>query len=214
MMEYLSVFGSPLLDPESLKSLIFKFGVNILFAFIVIRLIYYRVNRNREFLFSLFLVNITVFFICIILMNVKIKTGVAFGLFAIFSILRFRTTPIPIKEMSFLFVIITIAVINSFTSKKISFAEIVAANIIIIIATYLLERVWLMNKLSNKLIIYEKIELIKGNQHQALIEDLRERTGIDIVKYEIRDINFLRDTAEILIYYKDDELKLDHFKGL
>ena len=213
-MEYLSVFGSPLLDPESLKSLIFKFGVNILFAFIVIRLIYYRVNRNREFLFSLFLVNITVFFICIILMNVKIKTGVAFGLFAIFSILRFRTTPIPIKEMSFLFVIITIAVINSFTSKKISFAEIVAANIIIIIATYLLERVWLMNKLSNKLIIYEKIELIKGNQHQALIEDLRERTGIDIVKYEIRDINFLRDTAEILIYYKDDELKLDHFKGL
>jgi hypothetical protein len=213
-MEYLSVFGSPLLDLESLKSLIFKFGVNILFAFIVIRLIYYRVNRNREFLFSLFLVNITVFFICIILMNVKIKTGVAFGLFAIFSILRFRTTPIPIKEMSFLFVIITIAVINSFTSKKISFAEIVAANIIIIIATYLLERVWLMNKLSNKLIIYEKIDLIKGDQHQALMEDLRERTGIDIVKYEIRNINFLRDTAEILIYYKDDELKLDHFKGL
>lgn len=213
-MEYLSVFGSPLLDLESLKLLIFKFGINILFAFIVIRLIYYRVNRNREFLFSLFLVNITVFFICIILMNVKIKTGVAFGLFAIFSILRFRTTPIPIKEMSFLFVIITIAVINSFTSKKISFAEIVAANIIIIIATYLLERVWLMNKLSNKLIIYEKIDLIKGDQHQALMEDLRERTGINIVKYEIRNINFLRDTAEILIYYKDDELKLDHFKGL
>tara|TARA_B100000683_G_scaffold199889_1_gene193116 strand:+ start:1739 stop:2371 length:633 start_codon:yes stop_codon:yes gene_type:complete len=210
-MDSFDILGMPLLDMDSLKLLFFRFGVNILFAFVVIRLIYYRVNRNREFLFSLFLVNITVFFICIILMNVKIKTGVAFGLFAIFSILRYRTLPIPIKEMSFLFVIITIAVINSFTSKKISLAEIIAANTLIIVATYILEKIWLKNKLSKKMIVYEKIELIKTSQEEALINDLRERTGIDIVKYEVQNINFLRDTADIAIYYKDDKLKLQHF---
>ncbi len=210
-MNSFDILGMPLLDMDSLKLLFFRFGVNIIFAFIVIRLIYYRVNRNREFLFSLFLVNITVFFICIILMNVKIKTGVAFGLFAIFSILRYRTLPIPIKEMSFLFVIITIAVINSFTSKKISLAEIIAANTLIIVSTYILEKIWLKNKLSKKLVIYEKIELIKAHEEEALLNDLIERTGIDIIKYEVQNINFLRDTAEIVIYYKDDKLKLEHF---
>jgi len=210
-MNSFDILGMPLLDMDSLKLLFFRFGVNIIFAFIVIRLIYYRVNRNREFLFSLFLVNITVFFICIILMNVKIKTGVAFGLFAIFSILRYRTLPIPIKEMSFLFVIITIAVINSFTSKKISLAEIIAANTLIIVSTYILEKIWLKNKLSKKLVIYEKIELIKAHEEEALLNDLIERTGIDIIKYEVQNINFLRDTADIVIYYKDDKLKLEHF---
>ena len=144
-------------------------------------------------------------------MNVKIKTGVAFGLFAIFSILRYRTLPIPIKEMSFLFVIITIAVINSFTSKKISLAEIIAANTLIIVSTYILEKIWLKNKLSKKLVIYEKIELIKAHEEEALLNDLIERTGIDIIKYEVQNINFLRDTADIVIYYKDDKLKLEHF---
>ena len=210
-MDSFDILGMPLLDMDSLKLLFFRFGINILFAFVVIRLIYYRVNRNREFLFSLFLVNITVFFICIILMNVKIKTGVAFGLFAIFSILRYRTLPIPIKEISFLFVIITIAVINSFTSKKISLAEIIAANTLIIVATYILEKIWLKNKLSKKLVIYEKIELIKANKEEALLNDLMERTGIEIVKYEVQNINFLRDTADIVIYYKDDKLNMEHF---
>ena len=130
------ILGSPLFDKEQLIELLIRFSINIGFAFLVVRLIYFRVNKNKEFLFSLFLVNITVFFICIILMNVKIKTGVAFGLFAIFSILRYRTITIPIKEMSFLFVVITIAVINSFITNKISLSEILAANSIIVIATY------------------------------------------------------------------------------
>ena len=146
-------------------------------------------------------------------MNVKIKTGVAFGLFAIFSILRYRTAPIPIKEMSFLFVVITIAIINSFVSKKISFMEIMAANTIIVISTYLLERAWLMNKLRTKLILYERIELIKPEKHEELLEDLKERTGINIKKFDIQNINLLRDTADILIYYEDEENHIDHFRN-
>ena len=211
MENIVEFIGSPLFNEKGLYELLFRFFINIIFAFLVIRMVYFRVNKNKEFLFSLFLVNITVFFVCIILMNVKIKTGVAFGLFAIFSILRYRTAPIPIKEMSFLFVVITIAIINSFVSKKISFTEILAANTIIVISTYLLERAWLMNKLRTKLILYERIELIKPESHQELLEDLKKRTGINIKKFDIHNINFLRDTADILIYYEDEGNHIDHF---
>ena len=198
MENIVEFIGSPLFNEQGLYELLFRFFINIIFAFLVIRMVYFRVNKNKEFLFSLFLVNITVFFVCIILMNVKIKTGVAFGLFAIFSILRYRTAPIPIKEMSFLFVVITIAIINSFVSKKISFAEILAANTIIVISTYLLERAWLMNKLRTKLILYERIELIKPESHQELLEDLNiELTDTTLEKWAIQGTLLLNASLSV-----------------
>lgn len=205
----ISLFGNELLDSGAFLELISRFAVNLLFAFIVIRLIYYKATRNTEFLFSIFLVNVTVFFICILLGGVKVKMGFAFGLFAIFSILRYRTEAIPIKAMTFLFIAITIAVINSLTSNKISIAEIMFANIAITILSYLLEKIWLNKRTISKRVTYEKIDLIVPGKREELIADLEKRTGLEITDIEIISIDFLRDVANINVFYNQSDKSID-----
>ena len=205
----ISLFGNELLDSGAFLELISRFAVNLLFAFIVIRLIYYKATRNTEFLFSIFLVNVTVFFICILLGGVKVKMGFAFGLFAIFSILRYRTEAIPIKAMTFLFIAITIAVINSLTSNKISIAEIMFANIAITILSYLLEKIWLNKRTISKRVTYEKIDLIVPEKREELIADLEKRTGLEITDIEIISIDFLRDVANITVFYNQSDKSID-----
>ena len=133
------------------------------------------------------------------------QLGFALGLFAIFGIIRYRTDPIPIKEMTYLFLVIGISVVNALANKKISYAELVFANLLLIGVTYGLEKVWLLRHESRKNIIYEKIELIKPENRSELIEDLSKRTGINILRVEIRRVDFLRDTANIRIFYYDNE---------
>ena len=128
----------------------------------------------------------------------------ALGLFAIFGIIRYRTYPIPIKEMTYLFVVIGISVVNGLTTKNVTYFELVFANIMIILVVYVLEKLWLMKNEAKKLIDYEKIELIHPDKRAELVEDLRLRTGLPINRIEIGRINFLRDTARIIIYYTED----------
>ena len=143
----------------------------------------------------------------ILLDNVKLELGFALGLFAIFGIIRYRTDPIPIKEMTYLFLVIGISVINALANKKISYLELVFANFFIIGITYGLEKIWLVKHESRKNISYEKIELIKPDKREELLLDLKERTGIDIIRIEIGRIDFLRDTVNIRIFYYDEENK-------
>ena len=131
--------------------------------------------------------------------------GFALGLFAVFGILRYRTNPMPIKEMTYLFVVIGISIINSLTNKKVSYAEVLFTNIAIVLVIYGLEKVWLLRHESCKLVTYEKIDLIKPEKHNELMADLQERTGLKINRIEIGKIDFLRDTARIMIYYYSDE---------
>lgn len=205
MFEGIELFGNALWDSKGLGELVFRFAMNFMFAFVVIRLIYYKATKSTEFLFSIFLVNVTVFFICILLGSVKVKMGFAFGLFAIFSILRYRTEAIPVKAMTFLFIGITLAVLNSLTSNKISFAELIFANLMITLLSYILETIWLENQEISKKIIYEKIENIKPENEAALLADLKDRTGLEIKRAEISSIDFLRDTANVTIYYDNPE---------
>ena len=197
----MELFGIDLYDSKDLIKLLFKFSIDLLFLFIIVRVIYYRIKDEKDYVFTFFMFNILTFFICYLLRKVPMEMGFALGLFAVFGILRYRTEAIPIRQMTYLFIVIGLSMINSLANKSISWFEILLANGIITIITYLIDRVWFSTIELTKTILYEKIELIKPENEQELIEDLKQRTGLKIVAVKIDKVDFLRDTAQIKIYY-------------
>ena len=205
LLEGLEFLGTPLWDSEDFLKLLIKGAFNLGIVILIVRYIYYPATKNKDYLFTFLLISLTVFLLCILLDSVKLQLGFALGLFAIFGIIRYRTDPIPIKEMTYLFLVIGISVVNALANKKISYAELVFANLLIVFVTYGMEKIWLLRHESRKNIIYEKIELIKPERREELIEDLKERTGIDIIRVEIRRIDFLRDVANVRIFYYEED---------
>ena len=199
--------GTPIFDKEDFWKLLIKGLFNLLIILVIVRYIYYPVTRNKDYLFTYLLISLTVFLLCFLLDNVKIELAFALGLFAIFGIIRYRTDPIPIKEMTYLFIVIGISVVNALANKKISYAELVFANLLIVFVTFGMERLWLLKHETRKNITYEKIDLIVPEKRKELMKDLRNRTGIDIIRIEIRRIDFLRDIANIRIFYYEDDSK-------
>ena len=184
-------------------NLIIRFGFNLSIAFIIIKLIYQRNPANNlDFVFTYFMFNSLIFFFAFLLGNITINIGFAFGLFAVFAILRYRTDPIPIKEMTYLFIVITIGVINALSGAEVSYAALLFTNISLVGLTYVLETYWEHNALIHRTVEYEIIENIKPENHEKLRFDLEDRIGIPIIKFEIHRINFLRDTVRISIYCK------------
>ncbi|MAR39350.1 MAG: DUF4956 domain-containing protein [Flavobacteriales bacterium] len=202
-----TIFGAPLWDPEDFWKLLVKAIFNLFIITIIIRYLYYPATKNKDYLFTYFLISLTVFILCILLDNVKLELGFALGLFAIFGIIRYRTDPIPIKEMTYLFLVIGVSVLNALANKKISHAELLLGNFLIVIITFGLEKIWLLKHETRKNITYEKIELIVPERREELIADLCSRTGLDIIRIEIRRIDFLKDTANIRIFYYEDDSK-------
>jgi len=199
------ILGSKLIDYDDFFEMIIRFLINFAVVFALVRVIYFPAHRRKDYLVTFFLINILIFFVCIVMNDVKMNMAFAFGLFAIFGILRYRTEQLPIKEMTYLFMVIAVAVLNSLAGKKISFAELMLVNGSIVVATYLLEKVFLLKHESRKSITYEKIENVKPENHEALITDLKERTGLDINRIQIGKIDFLRDTVKIIIFYHEDD---------
>ena len=190
-----------LFDSADFFDLLIRYGFNFVITFIIVRLIYFPIYRNKDFLFTYFIFNGIIFMLLYVMNNVKMEFGVSFGLFAVFSILRYRTEDIPIKEMVYLFLVIAVALINSMSTKKVSVTEILFANFVIVGLIYSMEHLWLMRKENFRTITYEKIENIKPENNLALIEDLRERTGLDIHRAEVKTIDFQNDTAKVTIFY-------------
>ena len=207
LLDSLEFLGTPLFDPKDFFKLLVKTAFNLTIILIIVRYIYYPVTKNKDYLFTYFLISLTVFLLCVLLDSVKLELGFALGLFAIFGIIRYRTDPIPIKEMTYLFLVIGISVVNALANKKISYAELIFANFMIVGVTLGLERIWLLRHESRKNVIYEKIELIKPEHRTELIADLKERTGIDVVRVEIRRIDFLKDIAHLRIFYYESDKK-------
>ena len=196
---------------EDVYKLLMRMSVNILFLTIIIRCLYYPIAKRKDYLFTYYLIGFITFFLCFSLKKLDIDTGMGLGLFAIFGIIRYRTTTIEIKEMTYLFVIIGLSVINSLASNKISVIELLIINCFIVSITYILEYLWLLKHETRKTILYEKIELIKPSQADALKEDLEERTGLKINRVEVGKINYLNDTATIRIYYYADEQEFSDY---
>jgi hypothetical protein len=206
-LENVQIFGSPLIVYDSLGSLLLGFFINIIVAIIIVRFIFYPLYKQKNYLFSYFLINVSVFLVCALLSSLKLKIGFAFGLFAVFSIIRYRTEAIPIKEMTYLFIVIIVGVINALAVEKISLAEIIASNLIVIFSLYLVEKSWLKQRDVIKEIRYEKIELIRPDKREELYKDLKERTGFDVHKIDIERINFMNDTVDMKIYYKEPKIQ-------
>ncbi len=189
------------ITPE-LYNLVFRFSFNFFVAFVIIKLIYHRDHTKNDFVFTYFMFNSLIFFFAFLLSTITINLGFAFGMFAVFAILRYRTDPIPIREMTYLFIVITIGVINALSQTDISYDTLLFTNFALILLTYTLERYWQKEQLLQRNIVYEKIENIKPENKDALLADLKNRTGLDIVQFEIRKTNFLRDTANIRVFFK------------
>ena len=203
------LFGIDFIDTEDFVELLMRFAFTMSIIYVIVKKIYYPRSLRRDYLFTYFLISLIVFFLCILLDNVKLQLGFALGLFAIFGIIRYRTDPIPIKEMTYLFIVIGIAVINALANKKVSYSELLFTNFAILAVVWVLESVWFIRHETQKIIQYEKIELIKPEQREELIADLEARTGLIINRIKIEKIDFLKDTARIIIFYylKQDEPK-------
>ena len=197
----MELYGIAFFDLEDFSKLLFKFGINFIFLIIIVRLIYYRIKDDKDYVFTFIMFNVLTFFICFLLRKVPMQMGFALGLFAVFGILRYRTEAIPIRQMTYLFIVIGISMINALSNKSISIFELIFTNGFITLITYLIDRVWFQTIEESKNILYEKIDLIKPENQEDLIKDLKERTGLPIHAVKIVKIDFLRDTASITIYY-------------
>ncbi len=197
----MEIFNIPLFDDDFYK-MTFRFFLNISFLTLIVRWLYFSGARRKDYLFTYFMIGIIVFFLCFTLKKYELDIGMALGLFAIFGIIRYRTDAIAIKEMTYLFVVIGVSVMNSLANQKMSFAEIITANVLIIIALYIMEKRWLLSSLTSKKIHYEKIENIKPENYNILKQDLEARLGFQIEKVEIGDVDFLKDSATLTVTYK------------
>ena len=198
----INVSGIELFNLESFLELILRFTLNMAVILILVRWLYYSATKRKDYLFTYILISSLIFLLCFLLASVKLQIGFALGLFAIFGIIRYRTSSIPIKEMTYLFLIIGISIINALADAKTSVAEVLFTNFVVIVITFCMEKIWLMKRELSKTVIYEKIDLIKPERNQELLNDLQERTGIKkINRVEIGKIDFLKDTCCLQIYY-------------
>lgn len=197
----LNVLGIKLINTQDFSALVIRFLLNTSLIFLVVQYMYAKNSRRKDFYFSYLAIGVIVFFISTLLNNVKLELGFALGLFAIFGIIRYRTDAIPIKEMTYLFVIIGISLINALSSKELSLAELLFTNAAIIIGLWFLENRLMLKQEQSIKLIYEKIENIHAKSEEILLADLKERTGINIKRIEIKKIDFLKDVAEIILYY-------------
>ncbi|MDI3527732.1 MAG: hypothetical protein PWR03_1915 [Tenuifilum sp.] len=200
----IEIFGIDLINTDDFYTLILRFVLNIVIIWIAARHLYYPKTFRKDYVFTYLMLGTVVFFMCFLLANVKLQLGFALGLFAVFGIIRYRTNPIPIKEMTYLFLIIAISLINAISSKKVSYAELIFSNLGLILVAYVLEKGLFIKHLSQKVVVYEKIELITPERRAELIEDLKQRTGLDIKSVEIGKVDFVRDIAWIIIHYPSE----------
>lgn len=189
-----------LIQLEDFGMLAIRFGFNLLATFFVV-LLYARVSRRKEFYFSYFAISVAVFLLVFLLENVKIELGFALGLFAIFGIIRYRTDSIPPKEMTYLFVIIAVSVINGLSKDYFGFVELTLVNALLVGTLGALEKILMIRQEDSLSVVYENIENIHKNKEKELLADLEQRTGIKIKRYQIDRIDFLRDVARITIFF-------------
>jgi len=194
-----------ILSEQNLISLLIRFGLNMSVLFILIGLIYYRFSRKTEFLFSFLIMGIVIFLICSILDSVKLELGMALGLFAVFSILRFRTVNFSAKDMTYIFAVIGISVINSLANVPPPFISAIVINSLILISVLVLELYLKSQASSSLLVIYDNLKLLKSETDPELLKDLTEQTGRKIEKVKITKFDISRGIAELEVFFKGEK---------
>ena len=191
------------IDEAGVMEMLIRFGFFMLVLWFIVHFLYYRKTHRRDYFFTLVLLSVSIFFLIYLLGSVKVKIGFALGLFAIFGVLRYRTETIPVREMSYMFGVISLSVINAL-ADSLSLAELLVPNVAIACLIWLFETFVLKANLASKLILYDRIELITPERREELLDDLRKRTGLNITKINVGSVDFLKDTAILKIEYKND----------
>ena len=192
---------------HELTFFLLNFVFNFLTALLLVRFIYYPSTHNKHYVFTFLAFNTVIYFVLYFMNSIEIGIGVGFGLFAIFSILRYRTDPMPIREMTYLFIIAALPVMNSIGLDGSARAQLVAANLAIVAILWVLEKEWGFHYEASRRIVYEKIELIRPERRAELFADLEARLGIKVKQVLIGKVNFMRDTAQLTAYFDDPARK-------
>jgi hypothetical protein len=190
------------LGNQNFLTILMKFAINLVFIFILIRGIYFRYSKKEELLFTLFIMGIMVFFVNSMMSSVTLDFGFAFGMFAIFAILRFRTNSISLKDMVYIFAVIGISMMNSLKVFNFPMSGIFIFNIIILISVYALEEYLLRNKTDSHVISYENLELLKPDKEQKLLKEISAMTGQNIFRVKVQRVDYKRGVAMLEIFYK------------
>jgi len=183
------------------KSFVIPLVINLLTTGIIIYGLYYRKMQRKDYMTTFSLISLTVFFLVFLLDSIELQIGLALGLFAVFGIIRYRTITIPIKEMTYLFVIIGISIINALVNKGIGYTGLVPVNIIFILACWLFESSLIKKQVYIKTVVYDNIRLIKAGMENELKTDLEQRLGLTIIKVDIGSVDFLKDSALLNVFY-------------
>lgn len=203
MLDYIGF--KDLIDLQDLSKLAFRLLVDLVFATLIIRTVYRRLYGQNEYVFTYFAFNIITFTLCFLLRKVPIELGFALGLFAVFGILRYRTEPIGIRDLTYLFIVIGLAILNAVANKKVSMAELLLVNSVICGMTVALEWIPRKTREHTQAVTYDNLELLSGSDRTALITDLQQRTGLHVKRVVVRRFDLLRDTADLLVYYTEAE---------
>lgn len=180
------------------------FVLNVLSAFFVVRLVYYPRGRSNDYVFTFLAFNTVIYFIMGLFTSIELSIGAGFGLFALFSILRYRTETVPIREMTYLFVMAALPILNSVLWGSSEYDKLLIVDLLVVLILWILDREWgFYRNRSQMSIVYEKIDLIKKERKEEMLKDLSERTGLSVLDFDVVNINFLRDVAEIRITYSD-----------
>ena len=192
------------IDTVHVKELLLAFLINLIAILIIVRCLYYPKCKRGEFFFTYVLIAISTFMLIYVLGDVKLKAGIALGLFAIFSIIRYRTEQVAIREMTYLFIIIALSAINGLIVSELSIGEVIIINLLFIFSIWICESKLLISHYSYKVIKYDNINLITPDKREELIADLEKRTGLKIEKVEVGAIDFLKDAAIVKMYYRSN----------
>lgn len=201
-MEELETFEATLIDASDIGSLLIRFLFNAIFIWFVIHKLYYPKSQRKDYYFTFAVISVSIFFLIYLLGGVKIKVGFALGLFAIFGIIRYRTESMNVREMTYLFTIIAMTVVNAL-GVTLSYGELFLTNLIFIMCIRLAENQPWLKHVSEKLVMYDRIDLITPDKREEMMEDLHKRLGVEIIKVEVGAVDFLRDIAMIKVYYDD-----------
>ena len=196
--------GIPLFDGPNLWNLLMRFAFNLIVCWVITHFFYYKKAHRRDYYFTFLLFSVVIYLLLFSLQNLSIEIGFALGLFAIFGMIRYRTETVPIREMTYLFVIIGVSIINGFGMAA-SYTTLLVANLLVVLTVWFFELLGLSRREATKIIAYEKIELIKPDSREELLADLKERTGLQITKVQVGSINFLKDTAFLKVTYIPDD---------
>lgn len=209
----MTVMGTQLVDVQGVQEMLVRFLINLLMVGVIVQFFYYPKSRRRDYHFTFMMISVSIFMLIYLMEGSKLKVGAALGLFAIFGIIRYRTEAVPIREMTYLFFVVSLSVINGMAAK-LSVVELFVANFIFIAMAWLFESNHLVKHVCSKYIRYDNVNLIAPERRADLKADLEKRTGLKIIRLEVGAVDFLKDSALIRIYYEEQNEKSNSMENV